>query len=83
MQIPWQKFLLLFKIQSPFVTHIVCQAVSLIGDSEPGQLPQAQLARHGFVRAHNEWLPWGGGEGQRLNWGKEELNKYKNTGLDS
>lgn len=67
----------------PFDTHIICQTVSLIGYSEPGQLPQAQLALHGFVCAHNEWLPWGGAEGQRLNWGKEELNKYTNTGLDS
>lgn len=41
----------------PLATHIICQTVSLIGYSEPGQLPQAQLALHGFVRAHNERLP--------------------------
>lgn len=53
-------------------THIVCQTLGLVGHSEPGQIPEPQLAFHGFICAHNK-RPWGGRESKSLDCKKENL----------
>lgn len=54
-------------------THVVSQAVSLVGHGQSGELPQSQLALHGLVCAHDEGLPRGGRESQCLDW-EEKIN---------
>lgn len=64
----WRGFTLLL----PPTTYVVSQTVGLVGYGQSGQLPQSQLALHGLVCAHDEGLPRGGRESQRLNWGEKE-----------
>lgn len=52
----------------PPTTHIVSQAVSLVGYGQSGELAQSQLALHGLVCTHDEGLPRSGRESQRLHW---------------
>lgn len=67
----------------PIATHVVSQAVSLVGHGQSGELPQSQLALHGLVCAHDEGLPRGGRESQRLDWEEKinKCNKYTLRGL--